>query len=1220
MNLSKSIRRRIERAFISLGFVAVWSWAWAPSVLAAVTAPTVPISQTPMTVTIPAHPQIMIAVANSQSVDGNLSGAIMTGSGMFGGAYADLYNSSSPQNYTIPGGFTPPVNLGNGVTAPYTVNAGPYLVDNSASRLNVAKGGITEVLNTYIADADFGLMDFETWGVNGYTTWVYQMSQPGGFTFTSLLGATVPGVTEYVPNPCYHANMGPGNPVQNDCQQLHAYYGFGAHVYSSEYMVVSASSDDPVVNDVLYAGNGQIDPVCITLGGPNPPTPFPPNDYLANYVAGGVGEGYWTNLANCGAVQGTGPTNAGFVPYSAQVMYEERGFGFYGGQSSNSGNVLVPIGPSTSAGATPTPASVAAALANFTPYLAPETSVTWTGEIKAAAIQSPIAGLIASAQSFFSTNPASSNGCAAQKYVVLVTDGLPTEDLNGGLWPPAGSTSALMYGMTSNFLADGSLDFANTNDQALKDAITNLQNLAANGIKTYVIGVGAGVDPSVNPTAAATLQAMAIAGGTGTPNAAAPMGYFPANSPAAVTADLQVIITKILAATQSVASAAVNSTGLNTNSVVYQSQFLTSDTFQDWDGNLFAFAIASDGKVDTTASTALWSAATQLQAQNWDTGRFIATWDPTLNAGIPFRWHGHQGIGHDAILGPELTTFAPDTHGSDVLNFLRGDNSLEVPPNGSGQFRDRTHRLGDIVSSDPLYVGAPSAANQTPSYVTFAAANAARRPVIYVGANDGMLHAFDATDSALAAPSPFAGSTTGGNELFAYIPRGVFANLVNLVNPYYNAVHQYFVNGSPQASDVQFADSSWHTVLVGTEGAGGNSVFALDVTSPDSITGSEAAVASAVLWDFIDPDMGLGFSTPAIASTRVGWTVFVGNGYNTPTQKPFLFALNAQSGATVSKIDLCAAVPTACNLAASNGLSTVIAVNSGGQLAGYANIVYAGDLQGNLWRVDVSNANPALWTVTVLFQARDPLGNPQPITNSPVASLNPRYPQILGTMVFFATGELLGLQDLANRNVQTIYGIYDPPATYATPLTSPVPRPLPGPPPGGPLIQQTLSVSTSNGQVVVDTSNTVSIPTNKGWYVDLTLNSGERIITDPRLESGGVLVLTSYVPSIDPCSAGGSSYLYMINYATGGSFASPQFDLNGDHVINSSDTVLNNGQQVSPVGLSLGNVFAAAATIRTANLGSIGAIKLITESNDTIQSVGEKGSSKNRTAWWEIRK
>ncbi len=531
-------------------------------------------------------------------------------------------------------------------------------------------------------------------------------------------------------------------------------------------MVVGASSDDPVVNDVLYAGNGQIDPVCITLGGPWPPTPFPPYDYLANYVAGGVGEGYFGNLANCGGAQGTGPTNAGFVPYSTQVMYELRGFGYYGGQASNWGNIVVPL---TSAGATPTPATVSAALAQFTPYLAPETSANWTSEIKAAAVQSPLAGMITRAQAYFATNPPSSNGCAAQQYVVLVTDGLPTEDLRGGLWPPAGSAAAVGYGMTANFLPNNALDVANTNDQALLDVINVLQNLAASGVKTYIIGVGAGVDPTVNPTAAATLQAMAIAGGTGS---ASPNGYFAANSPQQVTNDLQIIITKILAATQSVASAAVNSTGLNTTSVVYQSQFLTSDAFQDWDGNLFAFPISSTGAVNTGTPNAIWSAAVQLDAQDWDTGRTIATWDPTIGAngaGIPFRWNTGtpaHGIATSTTLGQDLTTFTADPNGQDVLQFLRGSNAQEQ--RNGGQFRNRTHRLGDIVNSDPLYVGAPSAANQTPSYVAFAQANANRAPVIYVGANDGMLHAFDAT----APIPPLPPSATGGDELFAYIPQG----------------------------------------------------------------------------------------------------------------------------------------------------------------------------------------------------------------------------------------------------------------------------------------------------------------------------------------------------------------------------------------------------------------------------------------------------------------
>ena len=100
-----------------------------------------------------------------------------------------------------------------------------------------------------------------------------------------------------------------------------------------------------------------------------------------------------------------------------------------------------------------------------------------------------------------------------------------------------------------------------------------------------------------------------------------------------------------------------------------------------------------------------------------------------------------------------------------------------------------------------------------------------------------------------------------------------------------------------------------------TEAQGGNSVFALDVSNPASIT-SESALASAVLWDFTDPDMGLGFSTPSIVSTADGWQMFFGNGYNSANGKPFLYALDPQHGTITAKIDLCAAVPTACNLGA----------------------------------------------------------------------------------------------------------------------------------------------------------------------------------------------------------------------------------------------------------------------------------------------------------------
>ena len=234
-----------------------------------------------------------------------------------------------------------------------------------------------------------------------------------------------------------------------------------------------------------------------------------------------------------------------------------------------------------------------------------------------------------------------------------------------------------------------------------------------------------------------------------------------------------------------------------------------------------------------------------------------------------------------------------------------------------------------------------------------------------------------------------------------------------------------------------------------------------------------------------------------------------------------------------------------------------------------------------------------------------------------MATLNPRYPQLLGTMVFFATGQFLGTPDLSTTQTQTIYGVYDPPAGYSSPLLR------------ASLVGQTLSTATVSGNTVaVVTGNPVSIPTVKGWYIDLTLLSGttimvgttpvrlaaERAVTDPRLESGGALVLTTYAPGSSSCVGGGAAFLYVLNYATGSAFPSPQFDANGDGSVNSSDVTASGAV---PVGLSLGDTFGTGATIRP-NPG--GAMKLITESNGTILPVQEVGNTKSRTAWWEIRR
>ncbi|MGH8144641.1 MAG: PilC/PilY family type IV pilus protein, partial [Steroidobacteraceae bacterium] len=269
--------------------------------------------------------------------------------------------------------------------------------------------------------------------------------------------------------------------------------------------------------------------------------------------------------------------------------------------------------------------------------------------------------------------------------------------------------------------------------------------------------------------------------------------------------------------------------------------------------------------------------------------------------------------------------------------------------------------------------------------------------------------------------------------------------------------------------------------------------------------------------------------------------------------------------------------PTACNGALPNGLSSVVAMNTTGAfLSGTSNVLYAGDLQGNLWRVDISSPNPALWTVSVLFQARDPSGTPQPITVTPAVTLNPLIPTLTGTMVYFATGQLLGIPDLSTTQVQSVYGIFDSGAAPPAPLQR------------ADLQVQTMSsvnVTTTamvNTSIRLLTSNAVNLPVQHGWYVDLNLASGERVVTDPALVNG-TLQLTSYQPNASTCTGGGNGWYMVFDYATGGATDAAQFGWNSSDSISSADLYM--GQTVS--GVSEGAVYAAGPKMVTGAGGAV---------------------------------
>jgi type IV pilus assembly protein PilY1 len=1177
-----------KNAFLRKWLCATLSASLALSpLLANAATPTLSLSNVPLVLQVKGQPQVLFLVTNSQSMDGNLSGAIMTGSGIV----AANQSSSSPVNYTVPGGFTAPVTGQTSGTAPYTATVNGNSVDNSPSRLNVAKEAIQQTYAAYSNVIQFGLMDLGVSGnsVSVNNTWVYYMSGANGFQFGS--SSTAPSGLLAVANPCYQSSS---NSCSNIKNVLSNYPYNISGTTSQPYLYISATSDDPSINDVLYVPpkNGSLSTAnlpsnILTYGGASPANPYPPNYSLQQYNQGGVSEVY---PYSTGGLYSTSPTNAGYVPYTPMVWYAQRGFGFYGSVTNNNGS---PLGGNL---VTPVASTSSAQITAFSTALAPETSDVNSAEIKADAVNNSVASALQTALNYFTGDspPASSNGCTPSgRYIVLVTDGLPTVDLNGNAWPPLGSAAAAGYGVTATFNTDGSLN--STNDQALTDTISQIQALAKQGIKTYVVGLGAGVDPSKNPAAAQTLTAMAVAGGTS--------NYFPATTPAAAAQQLGVILGQIEAQTLSTTAVASNSTSGTANGYIYQASFQS----KSWIGNVTATTVSQQTNPQTggpqlvLGNLPTWSAQTQLTNQSYSS-RNIATFDPTCNkgagCGIPFAWPSNTQTGinttqqgqletgwnslttaQQALFTSSPSSTPPASYGQAVLGYLQGNTAQQSP---NGPFRSRSGILGDIVDSVPTYVGVPNAGYTDPSYQAFvqqqqtALGNKTMPPMVYVGANDGILHAFNANT---------------GQEQFAFVPNAVFPNLYLLAQPSYSGNHHYYADGTPAIGDVPFPDtastppvpsvSDWQTILVAGENNGGNSVYALNITQPQTMT-SPSAVANNVLWEFTDPNLGQTYGTPVIARIPYqGQTIYAAifsSGYNNSTQTPYLYIVNAQTGALLNSVNLCSYDTGTCSSSQANGASSPAVGSTLGN--GTDNRVYIGDLQGNLWRIDLTALNPANGQknvptpVTLLFKTQTLPASingtitnlPQPITTPPLVTLNPNYPAQPGLMVIFGTGQLLQQSDLTNTQVQSVYGIWDK-GTGSTVTQSS-------------LVQQTIYTTNIGAtQVRLMSKNPINWSTNSGWYVNLPA-TGERMITNMLLYAGQV-IFTTYAPTPNVCGAGGSSYLMDFNYATGTSFSSPVFDVNGDGLINSLDTVINppSGYGPNPGGIALGSGFASAPSL-----------------------------------------
>ncbi len=665
------------------------------------------------------------------------------------------------------------------------------------------------------------------------------------------------------------------------------------------------------------------------------------------------------------------------------------------------------------------------------------------------------------------------------------------------------------------------------------------------------------------------------ANGDGTPD-----NYFFVTNPSMLETQLSNAFNAILAHAGTAGSASVNSGTVSSTTRVYEGSFDTSS----WGGHLYAYQINTDDSLNPAAA---WDAAQKIPAP---TARAILTTGGASGGGIPFQWASLNNTQKAQLQGTDTTTIAQAR-----LNYLRGDRTQEQSQ--GGPFRNRDSPLGDIVNSSPAYMAAPpfryrDSMESTP-YSSFRSAKANRTPMVYVGANDGMMHAFNASSNA-TLPDPAA----AGIEQFAFIPSAVFPNLSQLTSLNYS--HLYYADGQPTVGDAYYGNA-WHTVLAAGLNKGGREIYALDVTDPTSVT--ESSAASTVLWEYTsnqDADLGYTFSRPLIVRLHNGvWAAVFGNGYNsTGTGHAVLFIVNIKDGTLIKKIDTKVGTTTT-----PNGLATPAAVDIDGD--GITDYVYAGDLLGNMWKFNLTSNSVASWSIPYasgsnpapLFTATDSLGNAQPITEKPSIGFGAAG---AGVTVVFGTGKLIEATDrnidTAHPKVQTLYGVFDPNTNTAADLVS-----------GRSALQQqtilvekTVSVPTlqSDGTTVNKTDNIRIISQNKidlasqrGWYLDLVSPAngyeGERSISGPLLRNGQA-IFTTVIPNSDPCAYGGKSWLMDVDALTGADLTYVAFDLNGDKNFNDTDTVtvtLPNGSTVKkPIGGLQIDLSTAPSAVSSGNL------------------------------------
>jgi type IV pilus assembly protein PilY1 len=688
-------------------------------------------------------------------------------------------------------------------------------------------------------------------------------------------------------------------------------------------------------------------------------------------------------------------------------------------------------------------------------------------------------------------------------------------------------------------LADGVVRYQPDYETAATGDFVNIKNGVSNAC-SWAAGVCNWPAPQANQQTALDDLWHAAVNGRGT--------FFQATNPRTLATALQNALSNIVGRTASAAAAATSSPNITP-----KDNFAFSTTYQTntWSGIVQAQRLdATTGAVLKDAQgrpIVLWQADKQLLTQVSPSNDTRLIWmldttAPTLlktfqfasmtPAEQAFFTNKCAAMAQCSLLSlPQKTVV---NLGPALIGFLRGQTGNEAV-----LFRDRVETdpvtqatlqtvLGDIVDATPAYIRVPEFSYTDTGYNAFKTANTGRSGSLYVAANDGLLHAFDNTTDASGNPQigalcptslPATSATAvDGCENWAYMPKFVMPGIYQIADTAYANAHRFMLDGSPEIGDVFDATSGiWKTILVGGANGGARGFYALDITDPRNPKGlwefcSDSTLCATVgTVSHSDTDLGFSYGNPVMGKRALDgkWVVVLTSGLNNVspgTGVGFFYVLDAITGQVLDKV--------------STGTGTTITPSGLMRQGGYfkaglvdakMDFVYGGDLQGNVWRIDMSTSPPALLHMATL---KDGAGNAQPISVRPVVTnLN------TNRILYIGTGRYLASTDPSDTSQQSIYGFKDKGSDYGTNIRT------------ANLVTQTLTAGTSR----TITNNSVNWSIQDGFLIDLNPGGdspGERIVLDPRLELG-TLVFASNVPIVGGCIPGGDSFVYNLDFTSG---------------------------------------------------------------------------------------